>query len=248
MVLHPQEREPTLLPESDPQGPMRAPWPDASVILLIHNPGRHEATTVDLVRSQRYVGRVVLRVIDSSTDPRAKWNRVIRGVADEWEAIPPGAFGHGRTRNRALDTTTTPIVAYLSQDAQPATEGWLESLVRPLVDGRADAAYGRQLSPSPDMERDATFTYLYPEEAAIKTKERIGELGLRTFHFSDVTSAFLTDVLRAVRFPTRFGSSKTSPWRSDSWTGVTGSRTCPKPSFITRTRWGFGSSFLAIGR
>ncbi len=51
------------------------------------------------------------------------------------------------------------------------------------------------------MERDATFTYLYPEEAAIKTKERIGELGLRTFHFSDVTSAFLTDVLRAVRFP-----------------------------------------------
>jgi len=176
-------------------------WPDASVILLIHNPGSYEASTVDLVRSQQYAGRVVLRVIDSSGDPRSKWNRVIRGVADEWEAIAPSAFGHGRTRNRALDTTTTPIVAYLSQDAQPATDGWLESLVRPLVDGRADAAYGRQLSPTPDMERDATFTYLYPEAAEIKTKERIGELGLRTFHFSDVTSAFLTDVLRAVRFP-----------------------------------------------
>jgi len=176
-------------------------WPDASVILLIHNPGRYEATTVDLVRAQRYAGRVVLRVIDSSTDTGSSWNRAIRGIADEWEAIAPGAFGHGRTRNQALDATTTPIVAYLSQDAQPATEGWLESLVRPLVDGRADAAYGRQLSPAPDLERDATFTYLYPEQAEIKTKERIAELGLRTFHFSDVTSAFRTDVLRAVRFP-----------------------------------------------
>jgi len=51
------------------------------------------------------------------------------------------------------------------------------------------------------VERDATFTYLYPEEAEIKSKERIAELGLKTFHFSDVTSAFMTDVLKAVRFP-----------------------------------------------
>ena len=111
-------------------------WPDASVVLLVHNPGRFEASTADLVRSQRYDGRVVLRVIDSSSDPGSNWNRAIRDVADEWEAIEPGSFGHGRTRNQGLDATTTPIVAYLSQDAHPATEGWLESLVRPLVDGR----------------------------------------------------------------------------------------------------------------
>jgi glycosyltransferase involved in cell wall biosynthesis len=200
-------------------------WPDASVILLIHNPDRYEATTVDLVRAQRYAGRVVLRVIDSSTDTGSRWNRAIRDVADEWEAIAPGAFGHGRTRNQALDATTTPIVAYLSQDAQPATEGWLESLVRPLVDGRADAAYGRQLSPAPDLERDATFTYLYP------TSRR---------RFAPTCSE--------PSVSPRSGSSKTSAWRSDSWTGVTGSRTCPKPSSITHIRWGFGSSFLGTGR
>lgn len=176
-------------------------WPDASVILLIHNPGEHEASTVDLVRRQSYDGRVVLRAIDSSPDPTSRWSTAIRNAVDDWEAIAPGAFRHGRTRNRAVDGTTTPIVVYLSQDAHPATDGWLRSLVRPLVDGKAEAAYGRQLPPAPDAERDATFTYLYPEEPKVKTKDRIAELGVRTFHFSDVTSAFPTDLLKAVRFP-----------------------------------------------
>ena len=101
-----------------------------------------------------------------------------------------------------MDAATTPLVAYLSQDAHPADDRWLTELTEPLVAGRAVAAYGRQTaSDDTDPERAATFDFLYPDTPEIKTKADVGRLGLRAFHFSDVTSAFVTNVLREVRFP-----------------------------------------------
>jgi len=129
---------------------------------------------------------------------------VLRDGADSWEAIAPADFGHGKTRNRAADACTTPLIAYLSQDAHPVDDRWLSELTTPLIAGDAVAAYGRQRPPetiSAGGERAATFGFLYPEEPEIKTKDDVARMGLRAFHFSDVTSAFLTDVLQAVRFP-----------------------------------------------
>jgi GT2 family glycosyltransferase len=175
--------------------------PDVTVALLIHRPGAWEVETAEIVRAQRYPGRVVVHAIDSSPDPDAEPNRALREASDRWEAIPPASFGHATTRNLAASRAQTPVVVFLSQDAHPANDGWLEALVRPLHEGRAEAAYGRQVPPHADAERAATFGYLYPEQPQIKTKAMVPELGLTTFHFSDVTSAFLTDVVRRVGFP-----------------------------------------------
>lgn len=73
--------------------------------------------------------------------------------------------------------------------------------MRPLRDGTAVAAYGRQVAPEGQPERAATFGFLYPDEAEVKTKADVARLGLRAFHFSDVSSAFVADVLRTIRFP-----------------------------------------------
>jgi hypothetical protein len=175
--------------------------PEATVVLLCFKPGPHELETVKLVRAQDYPNRISLLVIDSSPNPEEPTNRAIRAHADHWEAIPPESFQHGRTRNMALELCSTPVIAFLSLDAHPANATWLASLVRPLAEGRAEASYGCQRAPSYDAERQATFSFLYPEEPEIQFKARIPELGLRTFHFSDVTSAFLTEVVRRVRFP-----------------------------------------------
>ena len=40
--------------------------------------------------------------------------------------IPPGEFGHGRTRNFASGYATGDYIVYLSADAIPANENWLE--------------------------------------------------------------------------------------------------------------------------
>lgn len=180
----------------------QATAPDATVVLLTQDPGTTELETLRRLKAQRYPGRMNILVIDSSRRPMLPSNQVLRAAADQWEAIPPDSFRHAGTRQRALEACTTPVVAYLSADAQPATDGWLAALLAPILEGTAEASYGRQQSPVADSEREATFRFLYPSRPEIKTKASIPELGLRTFHFSDVTSAFDTSIARSVGFPT----------------------------------------------
>ena len=176
-------------------------WPDVTVVVLTQHPGDWAVETAAIVRSQRYGAGVNIVVLDSSPDLTSRGSRALRDASDHWEAVRPEAFGHARTRNRGADLAKTPVVVYLSSDAHPANELWLEKLVEPLADGRAQASYGRQVISRPDSERLSTYNYLYPDTPEVKSKDRIRELGIRTFHFSDVTSAFLTDVLRRIRFP-----------------------------------------------
>lgn len=175
--------------------------PDVTVVLLVHKPGSWEKETVRRVRSQTYQGRVILHVVDSSPYPSSHINLWMKERADIWETIPPEAFHHAKTRNRAVDACSTPVIVFLSQDAHPLNETWLPTLVRPLLSGEAEASYGRQRPATPSSERQATFAFLYPDRSEIKTLETVAELGIRAFHFTDVCSAFLTEVIARVRFP-----------------------------------------------
>ncbi len=178
-----------------------APLPDVTVVLLVYRPGEREVQTAKIVRKQRYDGAVFIQVIDSSPDKALPANLELRRAADTWVSITPESFGHGQTRNLGVEHCFTPLVVFLSQDAHPVDDDWLRALVQPLVDGRADASYGRQRPPESDPEREATYRFLYPEVGEIRTMENVANKGLRTFHFSDVSSAFAIDVIRRVHFP-----------------------------------------------
>ena len=175
--------------------------PNVTVVLLVYQPGEREVQTAKLVRKQRYDGVVVIQVIDSSPDKSPPANLELRKAADTWVSITPEDFGHGQTRNLGVSHSSTPLVVFLSQDAHPVDDQWLRALVQPLVDERAEASYGRQRPPEADPEREATYRFLYPEVGEIRTREDVAREGLRTFHFSDVSSGFVTDVIRRVRFP-----------------------------------------------
>ncbi|MEA2201802.1 MAG: hypothetical protein QOI89_2398 [Solirubrobacteraceae bacterium] len=59
---------------------------------------------------------------DGSVDLARSWNaRVIE--------IPPSQFDHGGTRNLLMSQASGARVAFLSQDAEPADENWLERLL-----------------------------------------------------------------------------------------------------------------------
>jgi rhamnosyltransferase len=170
--------------------------------MLLYEPGERELRTLELVREQSYPSRISVLGIDSSPDPESAGSAAVRELVDEWHAIPHGTFSHAGTRNLALEHCKTPVIVFLSQDAHPVHDGWLRELIRPLAQGNAVASYGRQHPWMSDPERDATFRFLYPDVPEIRTKSDLPSLGLRTFHFSDVTSAFITEVLEDFRFPT----------------------------------------------
>lgn len=115
---------------------------DVSIILLTKNGKKYLDRVLTSLFAQRTARRVEVIVIDSgSTD----------GTLDLFDRfpvklhqIPPQSFNHGGTRNYGASLAQGGYLVFLSQDAEPANEHWLEHLVQPLDedDGVAGAYPG----------------------------------------------------------------------------------------------------------
>jgi rhamnosyltransferase len=98
-----------------------------TVAIPVRNGGALLAHTLAAVRSQRTSREVQLLVCDSgSTDGSAA---VARGHGAQVIEIDTGAFSHGGTRNLLMERAAGAHILFLSQDAEPADEDWLETLV-----------------------------------------------------------------------------------------------------------------------
>ncbi len=97
----------------------------ATVALPVRNGGARLAEVLDAVRGQTVTSELL--VVDSgSTDgsvavARARGARVVE--------IPAHEFSHGATRNRLMELAGGTHVAFLTQDAVPASPDWLARLL-----------------------------------------------------------------------------------------------------------------------
>ncbi len=104
---------------------------------------------LEKIRAQRFDGDVEVVVIDSgSTDQTV-------GAAKKAGArvveIVPGEFDHGLTRNRGIEESSGEIVVLMTQDAVPADDQLLESLVAAFEDPLVAGAFARQV-PRPEHD------------------------------------------------------------------------------------------------
>ncbi|MFD4423032.1 glycosyltransferase family 2 protein [Agromyces sp. NPDC058484] len=115
-----------------------------TVVIPTFNGERYLAEVLDAIADQAYPGTVETLVIDSgSTDATLEIVRSRPGV--RLHEIPNAEFGHGRTRNLGARLARGRIVAFLTQDATPATSDWLARLTEPLDEPGVEAVFGRQL-------------------------------------------------------------------------------------------------------
>jgi rhamnosyltransferase len=117
--------------------------------------------------------------------------------------INDGEFGHGKTRNQAASQAIGDILIFMTQDAKPYDECFIEELIKPL-DGEVVATYARQL-PREDAKPIEKFSrnFNYGNDDIIKTKQDLKNLGVKTFFFSNVASAFIKEKFWEVGgFPT----------------------------------------------
>ena len=100
-------------------------------------------------------------------------------------------FDHGKTRDYALRESSGDIVVFLTQDAMPANDRFLENLIRPLSEEKVAVVTGRQL-PKTDavlMEK-LVRTFNYPSESHIRSEEDVERMGIKAFFCSDVCAAY----------------------------------------------------------
>lgn len=108
--------------------------------------------------------------------------------------INDGEFDHGGTRNRAAREANGDILIFMTQDALPENELFIEELIKSLGKNSIVASYGRQVAreEAGPLEIFAR-KFNYPNKDIIKTKEDIDKLGVKTFFLSNVCSAFVKD-------------------------------------------------------
>ncbi len=130
-------------------------------------------------------------VVDSSSDDGTL--AVLEGFPEaRAKVIARADFNHGTTRHEALLETSGDYVCFMTQDALPADERYVEELVAPLeADPSVAMASGRQL-PRPGARRFEQLVrgFNYGPEPNVRGASDVGRLGVKAFFASDACSAY----------------------------------------------------------
>lgn len=136
-------------------------------------------------------------VIDSSSPDQTAV--IAKEMGCRVEEIPQHEFNHGGTRNRAARLAKGEILVFMTQDALPVDEFFLQKLIEPIEQGRAVAAYARQI-PYTDANPPEAFgrQFNYPTQSHQQTLDQLPHKGFKTFFYSDVASAVRAEVFWAM--------------------------------------------------
>jgi rhamnosyltransferase len=180
----------------------------ASVLLVTKNGEQYLDELLQAVKKQ--TGRVSVRemiAIDSGSRDRTLDILRLHGVVVV--QIPPHEFGHGKTRNLAASHAKGDFLVFLTQDATPADEHWLDNLIAPLIaDTQVVGAFSRHL-PRPRCH-PMEWRRIIQEELSGITESRINSMRDNPeyeqnpafyYFFANVSSALRRDVWERLPFP-----------------------------------------------
>lgn len=171
---------------------------DASIIILTKNGGDNFPRLLKRIYSQQFEGSYEVIVIDSgSTDgtleAAVKYPAILK-------QIPPQEFHHSRTRNLGADIAQGKYLVYITQDALPLDDRWLQNLVDNFTDPQIAMVVGRQI-PWENTKPPEKFFYHYNfPEFKIVVQSGSADYYHDNIFISDVNSAYRKDILLKFRF------------------------------------------------
>ncbi len=178
-----------------------------TVAIPIYNGEELLKSLIDAVMTQKTKRSVEILVIDSgSTDSTLEILKEYPKV--QLHQIPNSEFGHGKTRNLAVRMAKGEYVLFLTQDAVPAHEHWLEAMVEPFeVSDKVGCVVGKQI-PWPNApvtikrEVSTVFRGLGSDDSiSLQRKNDITQkLNLVNTFMSDTNSAVRKDLHAKIPF------------------------------------------------
>lgn len=163
---------------------------DISVIIPTLN-AEHDIEGLLTVLGRQSIQPIETLVVDSASEDRTiELIQKHKGV--RLLQIDRQDFNHGGTRDLALRESRGDFVCFLTQDAVPVSDDYLELLVAPMVDDSEIALVsGRQL-PKADARRFEQLVrgFNYPDSSSVRSKRDLKKYGIKTFFASDTCSAY----------------------------------------------------------
>lgn len=164
--------------------------PSLSVVIPTLNAEDEIDRLLDTIEAQSLQPLDIL-VVDSSSDDGTV-DEVAKHPCVNLVRIERKEFNHGSTRDMALRRSAGEFVCFLTQDAVPASNRYLERLVAPfLADDSIALVTGRQL-PKADARRFEQLVrkFNYPNAPSVRSKSDLPKYGIKTFFASDTCSAY----------------------------------------------------------
>lgn len=127
-----------------------------------------------------------------------KTKDILNDIKADYVEIKPESFSHSRTREIMSKKAAGDILVFISQDINIKDDFWLENLVRPIIDGVCDASFSRQIGIDNGIEK-YTRERNYPSESRLVSKKDINKYQIRTFFYSDASSAVKTKIYRDLK-------------------------------------------------
>jgi len=164
--------------------------PSISIIIPTCNAACYLNPMLSILEKQtKPIGEII--IIDSESSDNtieiAKEHKNVRIIE-----IKQADFNHGGTRHKAFLESKGDIVCFLTQDALPKNEFYIENLIMPIQeDSKVAMVGGRQIARenASNIEKYVRF-FNYKETSKVWDKNDREELGIKAFFISDSCSAY----------------------------------------------------------
>ncbi len=188
-----------------------------SIIILTKNAGSNFKELLERIHSQTITDFEILVIDSGSSDSTIAF-------AEESGArircIAPEDFHHSATRNLGAELAKGEYLVYITQDALPVNDTWLENLLSPFEDGKVAGVYGRQIAFNDANPIEKFFySYFYPDKQIKLTRnslcEPLGDFYVENAFLSDVNSAMRKKVWSKIKFNENIIMAEEKKWAVD---------------------------------
>ena len=136
--------------------------------------------------------KYVLTASNDNTEQYLKENKI------GYQKIQKQEFSHSLVRENAAMKSEADVLVFVTQDVVIVDDLWLYNLVKDIGKDKIVAAYSRQITKYNNIEK-YTRESNYPATSRVVSKNDIPSLGLKTFFFSDASSAIDTKIFKKLK-------------------------------------------------
>nr|WP_321023256.1 glycosyltransferase [Clostridium neonatale] len=166
-----------------------------SIICPIYNGQQYLETLNNNLLKQELEDEQEMEILYALTRSSDKSQEILEKLKCNYTVIELSDFSHSKTREMMAAKTAGDIIVFISQDIKMKNNLWLKNLITPIIEGKCEASFSRQICENNSIEK-YTREKNYPEVSRIVSKEDIEKYGLLTFFYSDASSAVLVKIYR----------------------------------------------------
>ena len=171
---------------------------DVSIVVLTKNAGEGFRNLLHRLFSQKFSGEYEVIVIDSGSIDRTV--TVAQSFPVKMNRIKAEEFHHGKTRNLGAELSNGRILVYITQDAFPLYDDWLQKLVEYLKDPKVAMVVGRQIPWDNTKPPEKFFYKYYFPECKREVFSGVSHYYRDNLFVSNVNSAIKKNIWQDLKF------------------------------------------------